>query len=321
MNTEILTYLQKITDEEQAILDGRTTIDRDIYMQGDENTINSRKLLAAGKLITLRPCTRFIHFPAHSHDYVEVVYVCAGKSIHIVNGKEIRLQQGDLLFLSQSAVHEVLRAELEDIAVNFIVLPEFFVSSLTAVGEEETPLRRFLVDCLCGQKNGPGYLQFRVSHLIPVQNLMENLLWTLIRETPSKRNVCQMTMALLFMQLLNDTDALVTENREEEAVIKALRYLETNYVDGKLTEVAELLHYDVSSLSRQIKQKTGKNYIQLVQEKRLAQAVFLLKNTNQNVADISVAVGYENISYFHRIFTAAFGMSPKHFRDQDKVAK
>ena len=68
MNTEILSYLQKVTDEEKAILDGRTTIDRDIYMQGNENTINSKKLLAAGKLITLRPNTRFIHFPAHSHD-------------------------------------------------------------------------------------------------------------------------------------------------------------------------------------------------------------------------------------------------------------
>ena len=213
MNKNILNYLQKVTDEEQAILDGRTTIDRDIYMQGKENTINSKKLLAVGKLITLRPCTRFIHFPPHSHDYVEVVYVCAGKSIHIVNGKEMCLKQGELLFLSQSAVHEVLRSELEDVAVNLIVLPEFFVSSLAVIGEEETPLRRFLVDCLCGQNNGPGYLHFRVAQVIPVQNLVENLLWTLIHETTSKRNVCEMTMALLFLQLLSHTDALVTETR------------------------------------------------------------------------------------------------------------
>ena len=53
-----------------------------------------------------------------------------------------------------------------------------------------------------------------------------------------------------------------------------------------------------------------------VQEKRLAQAAFLLRNTDRNVADISVAVGYENISYFHRIFSAAYGKSPKHYRDE-----
>ena len=47
MNEEILVHLQGVTAEEQAILDGRTTIDRDIYMQGQSNTINAKKLLAA----------------------------------------------------------------------------------------------------------------------------------------------------------------------------------------------------------------------------------------------------------------------------------
>ena len=107
VNDEILTHLQGITAEEQAILGGRKTIDRDIYMQGQGNTINAKKLLAAGKLITIRPHTRFIHFPEHTHDYVEVVYMCAGQTVHIVNGKRIVLEQGDLLFLSQSATHEV----------------------------------------------------------------------------------------------------------------------------------------------------------------------------------------------------------------------
>lgn len=315
MNPDILRRLQGTTIEEQAILDGRTTIDRDIYMQDQSNTINSRKLLSSGKLITIRPHTRFIHFPEHRHDYVEVVYMCAGHTVHIVNGKEIVLQQGELLFLSQSATHEVCRAGQQDVAVNFIVLPDFFAASLSAIGEEETPLRRFLVDCLCGQNMGPGYLHFRISDVQPVQNLVENLLWILLQETPNKRKVSQMTMSLLFLQLMGRTDTLVTDDHEEAAVLKVLRYVESHYADGSLTELAQVLHYDLSWLSREIKRKTGKTYTQIVQDKRLAQAAFLLKNTNRNVADISIAVGYENISYFHRIFAATYGKSPKHYRD------
>ena len=197
MNDTILKHLCRITAEEQAILDGRTSIDRDIYMQGQGNTINAKKLLAAGKLITIRPHTRFIHFPEHTHDYVEMVYMCSGETTHIVNGKRICLEQGNLLFLSQSATHEICRAEEKDVAVNFIVLPDFFAASLAVIGEEETPLRKFLVDCLCGQNTGPGFLHFDVSGVVPIQNLVENLLWTLIRETPNKRKVSQMTMALL----------------------------------------------------------------------------------------------------------------------------
>lgn len=315
MDPRILQRLQGTTMEEQAILDGRTTIDRDIYMQGQGNTINSRKLLASGKLITIRPHTRYIHFPEHRHDYVEVVYMCAGQTTHIVNGKEILLRQGELLFLSQSATHEVCKAEASDVAVNFIVLPDFFAASLAAIGEEETPLRRFLVDCLCGQNMGPGYLHFCISDVQPVQNLVENLIWILLQETPNKRKVSQMTMSLLFLQLMGHTETLVTDDHEEAAVLKVLRYVESQYAYGSLTELADTLHYDLSWLSREIKRKTGKTYTQIVQEKRLAQAAFLLKNTHRNVADISVAVGYENISYFHRIFAEAYGKSPKHYRD------
>ena len=316
MDQRILDRLTVITAEEQAILDGRTTIDRELYMQGQSNTINAGKLLASGKLITLRPHTRFIHFPEHTHDYIEVVYMCAGQTVHIVNGKQIRLEQGDLLFLSQSCTHEVCNAGLHDVAVNFIVLPEFFYTTLATIGEEETPLRRFLVDCLTGRNSEPGYLHFDVSGVPQVQNLVENLLWTLLLDTPLKRKMSQMTMSLLFFQLVGLADTILNRDDDDGAVLQVLRYVEDHYVSGSLTELAQQLHYDLSWLSREIKRKTGKTFTQLIQEKRLAQAAYLLKNTTWNVADISVSVGYENISYFHRTFRDAYGKSPKHYRDE-----
>ena len=246
-------------------------------MRGQDNTINAQKLLAASKLITLRSHTRFIHFPEHTHDYVEAVYMCTGQTVHIVNGNRIELHQGELLFMNQSATHEILEAKESDVAVNFIVLPEFFNNVLTFMGEEETPLRRFLVDCLCGQSSGAGFLHFKVAEIVPIQNLIENLLFTLLQETPNKRKVTQMTMALLFMQLIGHTETLEMPDVEQAAIFKVLAYIESNYVEGSLTELAAQLHYDLYSLSREIKRKTGKNYTQLVQEKRLAQAAFLLK--------------------------------------------
>lgn len=316
MNEEILARVQGITAEERAILDGRTTIDRNLYMQGSENTINAKKLLAAGKLITIRPHTRFIHFPAHTHDYVEVVYMCAGQMVHIVNGNRIELHQGELLFMNQSATHEILEAREWDLAVNFIVLPEFFNNVLTFMGEEETPLRRFLVDCLCGQTSGAGFLHFKVADIAPIQNLIENLLFILLQETPNKRKMSQLTMALLFMQLMGHTETLDTPDQEQAAIFKVLSYVESHYANGSLTELAQQLHYDLYTLSREIKRKTGKNYTRLVQEKRLAQAAFLLKNTDRNVDDIAIAVGYENMGYFHRIFRESFGVSPRNYRLQ-----
>lgn len=316
MNTELLALLRQVTPEEQMILDGCRTIQRELYMQGSGNTINAQKLLASGKLITLRPHTRFIHFPEHTHDYVEVVYMCTGETTHIVNGQRLCLHRGELLFMNQRATHEVCQAGEEDVAVNFIVLPDFFNSVLAAIGEEETPLRRFLVDCLCGQSSSAGYLHFRVAGIVPIQNLIENLLYTLLGDAPNKRKISQMTMALLFLQLMGHTETLSAPDQEQAAIFRVLAYVETRYAGGSLTELAQQLHYDLYGLSREIRRKTGKTYTQLVQERRLAQAAFLLRSTDRNVDEIANAVGYENIGYFHRLFRSFYGLSPREYRLQ-----
>lgn len=316
MDGKILERLSRVTEEEQTILDGSGVIDRALYMEGKDNTINAQKLLAAGKLITMRPHTRFIHFPEHRHDYVEAVYMCTGESTHVVNGSTVKLRQGDLLFMNQSATHEILPTGMEDLAVNFIILPDFFTSVLSLLDEEETPLRRFLVDCLCGQAGDTGFLHFRSSGIHSIGNLVENLLLTLLEGCQNRRKMSQMTMALLFMELMAHTEALDTPDRDQATVFRVLSYIETHYAAGSLTELASLLHYDLYSLSREIKRQTGKTYTQLVQEKRLAQAVFLLKNTDRTVDQIAGAVGYENMGYFHRIFKEAFGVSPRNYRLQ-----
>lgn len=313
MNPMVVDRLSVITDEERAILNGRTSIDRYIYMDGSRDVISGEKLLEKGKLIAIRPHTRFIAFPEHTHDYVEMVYMCRGETRHTVNGNAITLHQGELLMLGQNAHQSIEAAGERDIAVNFIVRPAFFSGTLPFLGEEETPLRRFVVSCLTGE-NEAGYLLFHVAELLPVQNLIENLLYTLLEDTPNKRGILQMTMGLLFAQLMNHTEALQFETQEQNAVISVLRYLEENYRDGSLTEIAGRLHYELPSLSRLIRQKTGKNYTELLQEKRLSQAAWLLRNTGKNVDEIANAVGYENLSYFHRLFAARYGLSPKKYR-------
>ena len=315
MDERILARLGVVTNEEAQILSGRTSIDRSIYMNdGSRDVITGKKLLEQGKQITVRPHTRFVHFPEHTHDYVEIVYMCRGKTTHVVNDTRIVLSEGELLLMGQNTRQEILPAGEGDIAVNFIVQPEFFGGTLDFLGSEETPLRDFIVRCLCGD-NPSGYLHFKVADVKPVQNLVENLLWTLISDTPNRRSINQLTMGLLFVQLLNHTDKLTIGNKEQDTIVWVLRYIEEHFADGSLTEIADILHYDVTWLCREIKRRTGKTYTQLLQEKRLSQAAWLLRNTNQKVADIGISVGYENLSYFHRIFAQHFGISPKAYRD------
>lgn len=313
MHESLLNKLSAVSDEERRILAGKKQIDRSLYMDGTRDVISGDKLLPSGRIITVRPHTRFVAFPEHSHDYVEMVYMCAGETRHVVNGVELVLQQGELLMLGQNARQSIAPAGEGDVAVNFIVRPAFFSGTLPFLGEEETPLRRFVVSCLTGDHEA-GYLLFHVAEVLPIQNLIENLVYTLTEQIPNRRGILQSTMGLLFAQLLNHTDALQFETREHNAILSVLRYIEEHYADGSLTQIAEGLHYELSSLSRLIRQETGKNYTDLVQEKRLSQAAWLLRNTDRTVDQIAQAVGYENMTYFHRLFRARYGQTPKRFR-------
>lgn len=320
MNRDIIEQLSVITSEEKDLLQGRGEIDRSLYTEDSRLIVDSKKMLEHGKLIRVRPHTRFVHFPSHSHNYVEVIYMCQGETTHIIDGTKVTLKEGELLFLNQNAVQEILPAGEGDIAVNFIILPEFFDTAFQMMGEEENLLRDFVVGCLRSDTQYARFLHFQVSCILPVQNLIENMVWTLLNNQPNKHSINQITMGLLFLQLIHYTDKIRTgkDSYEQELVLKVLSYIEEHYKNGELTELAADLGYDIYWLSRAIKRLTGRNYKELLQIKRLNQAGFLLMNTRIPVSEISVAVGYDNTSYFHRIFKERYGMSPKEYRKKNK---
>ena len=320
MTKELLEELRRITPEEERILSGRQEIEKGLYMSSGADIIDAGKLLEAGKMIQVRPHTRFVHFPKHTHNYIEVIYMCSGSTHHIINGEHVILKQGEILFLSQTATQEIYPAGEDDIAVNFIVLPEFFEYGLSMMEPEENQLRSFVIDCLRGERQEAGYLHFKVADVLPVQNLVENLIWTIWHKQPNKRRTNQATMGLLFLQLMNYMDKLETDESfgDQRLMLEVLSYIEGNYREGELTQLAELLHYDVYWLSREIKRRTGKTYTELVQAKRLSQAAYLLTATGMNVLEVAMAVGYDNISYFHRIFQKKYNMTPRKYRISNK---
>ncbi len=127
MNQNLMRTLEQIAGEEQEILDGRTQVRKTLYTAGSDFTIDSRKMLEKGRLIDIRTHTRFIDFPRHRHNYIEIMYMCRGCTTHIINnGDRVTLETGDLLFMNQHCSHEVLPAGKDDIGINFIILPEFW---------------------------------------------------------------------------------------------------------------------------------------------------------------------------------------------------
>lgn len=321
MNESLMKELSKLTKEEQDILQGQEYAYEKLCRLEKDIIVDCDKLLEAGKLIQIHPHTRFIHFPKHKHNYVEVVYMCQGSTTHIIDDKQIILSEGEILFLNENIAHELLPSGMKDIAINFIVLPEFFNTAFHMLNQEESMLSKFLLDCLSQDSETSTYFHFHVAHVLPIQNLIENMVWTIVNDYPNKRSSNQITMGLLLIQLMNNMDKMesVQKNFENDLSIKVITYIEEHYKNGTLTELAGLLGYDMQWLSKEIKKQIGKTFKELLQIKKMNQAVYFLNHTKLPGDRIIEMVGYDNTSYFYRKFKEQFGMSPKEYRNKNNM--
>lgn len=316
MDHWLMEQLHTITPEERAYLDGNVPVIKDIYTKKDAFEIDHSLFLRKEKLVTVRQHSRFIAFPEHSHDYVEIMYVCSGTITHYIGGREIVLEKGDMLFLNQHARHSVKRAEFDDIGINFIALPEFFDIPLQILRKRNV-IADFLVSTLGGADPGPRYLVFQLKDHRMIENLMENMITSIVQENADEDVINQYSMGLVFLYLINHMDSLKEgsfHSCQDVIVQAALNYIATQYQTATLYQIAENFHQSVSVLSKTIKQATGFTFQELLIYKRCQKSAALLIDTSLPVEEIIAAVGYENQSHFYRIFKKEYGMTPKQYR-------
>lgn len=320
MNRELLNTLRKITEEEQRILDGQQEVEKELYTSDRDFTVDSRKMLEDGQLITIRTHTRFVYFPLHRHNFVEVMYVLEGSVTNVIGDKEVVVKKGELLFLNQYTKHAILPTRESDIAVNFMILPEFFDVAFEMIGKDNV-LADFLVNILRRNQEKGEYLHFKVSEVLQVQNLLENMIYSLVHNQEYDRVINQTTMGLVFLYLLDSVpyaETRLPNQYENMVVMTTLKYIEQQYRTATLSYLSEEMHQPVHTLSKLIKKHTGSTFKELLQRKRLNKAAEFICDTDLSVNDIIAAVGYENNSYFHRIFKERYGMTPRAFRMENK---
>lgn len=310
MNTELLIKLSQITREEQRLLSG-SMLDTSIYTGGQDFIIQAKQFLPGSDRIAIRTHTRFVDFPLHRHNYMEMMYVAQGQITHSIDGKEIPLHAGDLLLINRHLLHAIRRAEMQDIGINFI-MPDAFIDSIWpemsgtlfspffASSKSETGSGQYLLFCLKGYP--------------PAENLMENLLYEL-SGTQKNELILNRTVALLFQYLAcarcpltGATETITTADAQRR---KIMQYIKANYQTASLTELADKLHLSAPYLSKLTRELFGSSFQELLLEYRLTIAMQMLKTSTLSVAEIIHKVGYENGSFFHRKFKEKFGTTPQ----------
>ena len=101
-----------------------------------------------------------------------------------------------------------------------------------------------------------------------------------------------------------------------------LELIENQYAKPlTLIEVADKLHLSPVYLGSLFKQEVNASFAKYLNEYRIAKAIELLQKTDEDVSQIAIQVGYQNTSYFFRIFKQHTKMSPKEYRETANTAR
>lgn len=104
-------------------------------------------------------------------------------------------------------------------------------------------------------------------------------------------------------------------SKGNEIIKKAIRYISQNFSRSlTLDEVAEHVHLNSAYFSTLFKQSTGSSFKEYLNMVRIEESKRLLANTDYSIIDISLATGFEDQSYFSKVFKKYTGLTPKQYR-------
>ena len=111
---------------------------------------------------------------------------------------------------------------------------------------------------------------------------------------------------------------LSIEPQKDKEKAAVLNFIATEYVNPDLSIeiVTSALGINRAKINEILKEELGLTFSSYLNKLRLTEAARLLsENKDANVSEIAYAVGYNNVSYFNKLFKATYNCAPKTFKD------
>lgn len=107
--------------------------------------------------------------------------------------------------------------------------------------------------------------------------------------------------------------------KHSDTVYKVIDYIRRNYYQKMtLDSIAKHVNFSKTYLSRIFKEETGENISSYINKVRVDRAKILLADQNVPLVDVANLTGFEDQSYFTKVFKSVTGVSPKKYKENRK---
>ncbi len=252
----------------------------------------------------------------HTHEFLEICYVYAGKGYHLVNDERYEVTRGDLFLINFSDRHLFFTDDHSNqlLTYNVLFLPEFLDDHILSLGDfENHQLYNLLANCFSAN---PGKIE---THIRPDEQLeLEHLLAKMLRENNEKRTGYLpmlrgylIELMVFLLRSMNSVKEHPGNDFNHRIVADVIGILHDSFPEKpSLRELAKKALVSQSHICALFKQQTGQTLSCYVQSMRIKEACRLIEEGELTLGSIAAEVGYSDYKAFYSAFLKITGHAP-----------
>ncbi|MCI7108245.1 MAG: AraC family transcriptional regulator [Lachnospiraceae bacterium] len=260
----------------------------------------------------------FPRVPLHWHDEIELIYIKKGVGSITVDFQQYKVKGPTLVLILPGQLHSI--EQLEEYSMeyeNIIFHPSMLVSKQIDVTATEflQPLtaRKITVPTVFT----PVYPYYK-DVIAPIDACDE-----ICKTKPQGYELFIKSQLYQFFFILSNRCRNLSNTKENRKTLDkmkiVLKYIENNYMHRiTIADVSASIEFSESHFMRYFKETMGTSFVDYLRDYRLTMASRLLTTSDSAILDIAAEVGFDNLSYFNRVFKQRYHMTPSQFRRESQ---
>ena len=282
-----------------------------LSLEQKENAKHGETFFPVQKYIT-RLASDYPVVTTHWHEEAELTLITKGNCLYQIDLIDYEVNEGDILFVPPLFLHSISLGSSEEI------FSETYVFHLNFLGGNSTDIcsTRYLAPMM--------NQEFSIPYLITPEHPAYASLRKIINQITSLYDEAiigyELALKSLFLQALflllqySKKNTSFETGTPSDKLKNVLDYIEMHFAEPiSVSELAKLIFYSDYHFMRFFKKHMNMTCVEYINNLRLEKSVELFEQGNTSILDVSLSVGFHNLSYFHRAFKKKYHMTPLSF--------
>jgi AraC-like DNA-binding protein len=246
-------------------------------------------------------------FPAHRHDFYELVFFTKGNGTHSIDFSNYKVEPNLIYFLSPGQIHEMKSQECQGYVI--ALSKELFNHIQTA--------ENISFSQLFHHPQNKCSINISTKHISTFHNLIK-LLENETAKTIQNQNLIRNYMSALLISCL-ECSHLSKFNKINDRITRLRIEINESFITERSgTYYAQKICISLKHLNDLSKEALGKTVSQLIHERIILEAKREISYTDKSIKELAYKLGFKDPGYFNRFFKRFTEMTPDEFR---KISK